>query len=680
MLSGKVGMHTSPVYAEDVYIGAHSGVDRDGHRATFVVPVNAPGVTVVCRKVSARHANPFLAPLSSRFDELDGQMWLEEVLVPWDRVFLTEPSPDPIAAWCFWHQLYAWLAKAEFTLGLALACTHAMGLKDHEPTIEHLMDLVVDVQTVRSCQTAAELDPDVSTAGYCMPGRGHVAAGSIAMQKARQRMAEILRIVPGSSLVVAPSDKDLTSPEVGAGLEESFGGGQYTALQRAALLQLAADHVSSALDGRESAFELHANGGLVGLARAAPARVHRVQRAGQRRAARAQPRHARDRSGRSPGHRRCRNDAPSLRPRPVPPGPRSPRDWDRISSRQPHEGTPDRRGAMSRVGLGQGSVMSRRAVLALAPGLVALGASRALAQRPPGPARIGWLAYVSPPDAGLENLRLGLQELGHVEGKSFVVIPRFANGDFTRLPALVDELLAERLDVLASRGPSVDYLKTARARVPVVFAYSGDPVAAGFADSLAKPGRNMTGITFMALELSSKRVELLKELVPQATQMALLSNPEHAGELAEYRVTEDAARRVGATITRHLARSPAELPAVMEKIRASRPGAMIVFPDSLTLVRRPEIAEFAAREKIPSMFGWTEFTDAGGLASYGPGVTESFKGLAKFVDKILKGADASQVAIEQVSRILLTINMTAARRIGLTVPPSILVRADRVIE
>jgi aromatic ring hydroxylase len=263
VLSGKVGMHTSPVYAEDVYIGAHCGVDRDGHRATFVVPVNAPGVTVMCRKVSARHSNPFLAPLSSRFDELDGQMWLEDVLVPWDRVFLTEASPDPIAAWCFWHQLYAWLAKAEFTLGLALACAHAMGLRDHEPTIEYLIDLVVDVQTVRSCQTAAELDPDVSEAGYCMPGRVHVAAGSIAMQKARQRMAEILRIVPGSSLVVAPSDKDLASPEVAAGLEESFGGGEYTALQRAALLQLAADHVASALDGRESAFELHANGGLM---------------------------------------------------------------------------------------------------------------------------------------------------------------------------------------------------------------------------------------------------------------------------------------------------------------------------------------------------------------------------------------------------------------------------------
>ena len=262
VVRGKVGMHTSPVYAEDVYIGSHSGIDRDGHRATFVVPVNAPGVTVVCRPPAARHPNPFVAPLSSRFDELDGQMWLDGVLVPWEHVFLTEPSPEPIASWCFWHQLYCWLAKAEFTLGLALACTDAMGLRAHEPTLEYLMDLVTDVQTVRSCQTAAELDPETTADGLCIPGRAHVAAGSVAMLKARQRMAEILRILPGSSLVVAPSDEDLAAPEMTAGLEESFGGGGYTALQRAALLRLASDHVASALDGREAAFELHANGGL----------------------------------------------------------------------------------------------------------------------------------------------------------------------------------------------------------------------------------------------------------------------------------------------------------------------------------------------------------------------------------------------------------------------------------
>src|SRR5256884_7483466 len=150
-------------------------------------------------------------------------------------------SPEPMASWLFWHQLYCWLSKAEFTLGLALACTHAMGLVEHEPTIEYLIDLVVDVQTVRSCQTAAELDPEFTAEGYCIPGRGHIAAGSIAMLKARQRMAEILRILPGSSLVVAPSDKDLAAPEAGAGLREAFPGGGSTARPRPALLHLAVD-------------------------------------------------------------------------------------------------------------------------------------------------------------------------------------------------------------------------------------------------------------------------------------------------------------------------------------------------------------------------------------------------------------------------------------------------------
>src|SRR2546425_982695 len=173
IVRGKVGMHTSPVYADHVYVGSHCGIERGPHRATFTVPVAAPGVTVLCRKIAPRHPNPFLSPLSSRFDELDGQMWLDDVFIPWEHVFLMDVTPEPMASWLFWHQLYCWLSKAEFTLGLALA-----------------------------------------------------------------------------------------APEVGAGLEESFAGGGYTALQRSALLQLACDHVASALDGRESAFELHANGGI----------------------------------------------------------------------------------------------------------------------------------------------------------------------------------------------------------------------------------------------------------------------------------------------------------------------------------------------------------------------------------------------------------------------------------
>lgn len=262
VLSGRIGMHTSPAYAEDVYVGALNGVQIGGHSASFIVPVGGNGVTTLCRKVATRDPNRFIAPLSSRFDELDGQMWLDDVTIPWEHVFFVDASPEPIARWLLWHHLYGWLAKAEFTLGLALALADAMGLKQHEPTVEYIVDLVAEVQTVRACLVAAEREPQFTPEGYCFPDHRHLMAGGIALFKAHQRMSEILRALPGSSLVVAPSDRDLAEPELAAGLEESFGGAGYTALQRAALLQMAWDHVASGLDGRESSFELHASGGM----------------------------------------------------------------------------------------------------------------------------------------------------------------------------------------------------------------------------------------------------------------------------------------------------------------------------------------------------------------------------------------------------------------------------------
>ena len=225
--------------------------------------MNTPGVTVICRKRAARETNPFAAPLSNRFDELDGQMWLDDVLIPWERVFLTEPSAEPIARWLFWHQLYCWLAHAEFSLGLALACTQAMGLMDHPGTTEHLVDLITEVQTVRSCLTACERDCSFTDDGIAAPNHTHLSVGSMAMLRARPRMEDILRSLPGSSLINAPSDADLADPDLAAGLEESFGGGGYTALQRSALLNMAWDHVGSALDHRELVYELHANGGMM---------------------------------------------------------------------------------------------------------------------------------------------------------------------------------------------------------------------------------------------------------------------------------------------------------------------------------------------------------------------------------------------------------------------------------
>jgi len=202
-----------------------------------------------------------------------------------------------------------------------------------------------------------------------------------------------------------------------------------------------------------------------------------------------------------------------------------------------------------------------------------------------------------------------------------------------------------------------------------------NPVAT-YIDGVYLAQANSSLLSFTDVE----RVEVLKELVPKATRIALLSNPEHSGELGEYRVTEDAAKRLGATITRHLVRNPQELTAAFSAIRASPAEAMIVFPDSLTLVRRKEIADFAAQAKIPCMYGWTEFVDAGGLISYGPSIIESFKLLAAYVDKVLKAGSANNIPIEQVSAIKLTVNFGAARALGLNVPSSILARADKVIE
>jgi aromatic ring hydroxylase len=267
VVRGKISMHTSTPFAEDVLItGRDELPPGSGRWLWFIVPVNAPGVRVVTRPPAPRHANPFLSPLSSRFDELDAQLWLQDVFIPRDRVFTAEPlfqnRRHALPSWLFWHQHYGWLAKAEFTLGLALALADAMGLKENPATVEQLVDLVVDVQTSRSCVTAAELEPEMTTAGFAMPGQLHIAAASIHTLKVRQRMSEILRSLPGSSLLNAPADTDIAAEEMAAELEDAFGGGGYTALQRAALLQLTWDHIASGLDGREAAFELHANGGI----------------------------------------------------------------------------------------------------------------------------------------------------------------------------------------------------------------------------------------------------------------------------------------------------------------------------------------------------------------------------------------------------------------------------------
>ena len=267
VVSGKIQMHTSTPFAEDLLISTRDEMPPgSGRHLWFIVPVNAPGLRVVSRRAAARHKNPFLAPLSSRFDELDSMVWMDDVFIPRNRVYTGEAPNrnrrESLVCWMLWHHSYGWLAKAELTLGLGLALAEVMGLKENAQTIEQLSEMTINVQTTRTCMAAAELDPETSVSGYALPNQIHVAAAGINTLRVRQRMGEILRGLPGSSLINAPADTDFSDPVMAAELEDAFGGGGYTAMQRAALLQLAWDQVSSGLDGREAAFELHASGGL----------------------------------------------------------------------------------------------------------------------------------------------------------------------------------------------------------------------------------------------------------------------------------------------------------------------------------------------------------------------------------------------------------------------------------
>ena len=267
VVSGKIQMHTSTPFAEDLLISTRNDMPPgSGRFLWFIVPVNAPGLRVVSRRIAVRHNNNFLSPLSGRFDELDAMVWMEDVFIPRSRVFTGEAPnrnrKQSLVSWMLWHHSYGWLAKAELSLGIALALAEIMGLKDNPQTVEQLVEMTVNVQTTRTCLAAAELDPETSVSGHALPNQLHVAAAGINTLRVRQRMGEILRGLPGSSLINAPADTDFADPVMAAELEDAFGGGGYTAMQRAALLQLAWDQVSSGLDGREAAFELHASGGL----------------------------------------------------------------------------------------------------------------------------------------------------------------------------------------------------------------------------------------------------------------------------------------------------------------------------------------------------------------------------------------------------------------------------------
>ena len=296
--------------------------------------------------------------------------------------------------------------------------------------------------------------------------------------------------------------------------------------------------------------------------------------------------------------------------------------------------------------------------------------------------RLGWLTTAPAAEVNpfLEALRAGLSDQGYSEGRNLTITARYADGDVGRVLLLAEELTRLPVDLIATQGTATRLLVNVSTTVPVAYVFSADPVLGGIAESLARPGRNMTGITLMSAELNGKRLELLREIMPQIGRVAILASPHHAGEELERRNSAEMAQRLGITMQYFPTRSAAELRGAYASMAADPPQAVVVFPDPITFANRQQIVDFANTQRVPVVSGWADFAEAGALCTYGPRLTESYRRLAYYVDRILKGEKPAELPIERPTVFELVINLKSAKALGLDVPPAMLARADRVIE
>jgi putative tryptophan/tyrosine transport system substrate-binding protein len=297
--------------------------------------------------------------------------------------------------------------------------------------------------------------------------------------------------------------------------------------------------------------------------------------------------------------------------------------------------------------------------------------------------RIGFLSAASASAAAsrVEAFRLGLRELGYVEGANVTIEYRWADGREERLPGLATELVARKVDVIVTQGtvPTMAAHR-ASATIPIVMATAGDPVATGLVASLSRPGGNVTGLTQMNPDVAGKRVELLREMLPAVTRVAILWNPGNPVASSELGETEAAARSLRLGIHAVSVKDPDGFPAALSRVKLERPGAIVVLSDIMFFDRRQQIASLAAQQGLP-VVAWTrELADAGALMTYGPNTIAMHRRAAAYVDKVLEGAKPAELPIEQPVQFELVINLLTARSLGLTVPSSILFRADQVIE
>jgi putative ABC transport system substrate-binding protein len=293
--------------------------------------------------------------------------------------------------------------------------------------------------------------------------------------------------------------------------------------------------------------------------------------------------------------------------------------------------------------------------------------------------KVGYLIPAAGVSAQYAAFLQGLRDLGYVDGQNLVIEYRSGENS-SRLADFATELAQLKVDVIVAQGAAATPAKIAAGAVPVVFGTSGDPVEGGFVASLARPGGNMTGVTFLAFELVGKRLELLKEALPNVARVAVLANPAHPGEQRELRETQHTAQSLGARLQYLQVKNPTDFDSAFDAIAKQHTDALLVFPDAVTIAHRVRIAEFAAKSRLPSMFGWKEYVEAGGLMSYGPNLGDLFtQRIPIYVDKILKGAKPADLPVEQPTKSELVINLKTAKQIGLTIPPNVLARADKVI-
>jgi len=305
-----------------------------------------------------------------------------------------------------------------------------------------------------------------------------------------------------------------------------------------------------------------------------------------------------------------------------------------------------------------------------------------LAGAQPAPPRVIWVSPTASGQGGpfFEELRRGLRDVGQVEGRTFHLEAAWGDGTPQQAAKLLATVVASAPSIIVTQGSMGPLASKTTGAIPVVFGYSGDPIEAGMVDSLPRPGRNLTGISYMTLELVGKRMELLKELLPKAKRIAVVATPDHPGDSSERRTSQAAAVRLGIDIDFYELGRGVTVADILAAIENKRSDAVMFFPTQTVIANRTAIAEWSLKKKLPTISGWAQFADGGNLLSYGPNLADASRRLAFFVDRILKGAKPGELPVELPSRVELVVNQKTAKALGINVPSSILLRADRTIE